>query len=253
MESIEGKTREQMARMSDLVAQCEDILFDEAPVMVYSVDESCSLLKVNRRWLAMMGYRADQVLGHKYSEFLTEECGVKAKSDVLPLLWEVGRAHSIGFSLLRSNGRVLDVSLDAVVEPQPLGQRHVLGALHDKDDLVQWRQAALTIKALKGLHLAHDGLDRLLSKGEVPDPSATEEQLDEPKEVQEVQTEGAPMLPWELIAVTQDIISSVRALADLGGLQLREIQSDSQKLTLLAETIETTLSELTSRIELPQD
>ena len=197
----------------------------------------------------MMGYRADEVLGHKCSEFLTEECGIQVRSDVLPLLWESGRAHSIGFSMLRSNGRVLDVSLDAVVEPQPMGQRHVLGAFHDKDDLVQWRQAALTIKALKGLRLAHNGLDRLLSNGEVSGPSALKEQLDNSEEVQ---TEGTTMLPWELIAVTQDIVSSVRALADLEQLQFHEIQFDSQKLTLLAETIETTLSELTSRIELPQ-
>ena len=184
--------------MSDLVVECENILFDEAPVLVYSIDESCSLLKVNRRWLAEMGYQAEEVLGH--------ECSIQVRAEVLPLLWEVGRAHSIGFSLLRSNGRVLDVSLDAVVEPQPLGQRHVLGAFHDRDDLVQWRQAALTIKALKGLHLAHNGLDRLLVDVGVSGISAPDQKDDA---LDEEENDGAPLLPWELVAVTQDIVSSV--------------------------------------------
>ena len=136
IEANEKSTWERMSKMSDLVAECENILFDEAPVMVYSIDESCSLLKVNCRWLAEMGYQAEEVLGHECSDFLTEECSIQVRAEVLPLLWEVGRAHSIGFSLLRSNGRVLDVSLDAIVAPQPLGQSHVLGGFHDRDDLV---------------------------------------------------------------------------------------------------------------------
>ena len=249
MESNEESTRERLSQMSDLVAECENILFDEAPVMGYSIDESCSLLKVNHRWLAEMGYQAEEVLGHECSEFLTEECSIRVRGEVLPLLWEVGWAHSIGFSLLRSNVRVLDVSLDAVVEPQPLGQRHVLGAFHDRDDLVQWRQAALTIKALKGLHLAHNGLDRLLVDVGVSGISAPDQKDDA---LDEEENDGAPSLPWELIAVTQDIVSSARALADLEELQLHKIQYDSRKLAVLAETIEATLSELTSRMESPQ-
>ena len=58
MEANEESTRERLSQMSGLVAECENILFDEAPVMVYSIDESCSLLKVNCRWLAEMGYQA---------------------------------------------------------------------------------------------------------------------------------------------------------------------------------------------------
>ena len=153
-----------------------------------------------------MGDQAEEVLGHECSEFLTEECSIQVRDEVLPLLWEVGWAHGTGFSLLRSNGRVLDVSLDAVVEPQPLGQCHVLGAFHDRDDLVQWRQAALTIKALKGLHLAHNGLDRLLVDVGVSGISAPDQKDDA---LDEEENDGAPLLPWELVAVTQDIVSSV--------------------------------------------
>lgn len=115
--------------------------------------------------------------------------------------------------------------------------------------MVQWRQAALTIKALKGLHLAHNGLDRLLVHAGVSGTSAPDQQDDA---LDEEENDGAPLLPWELVAVTQDIVSSVRALADLEELQLHKIQYDSRKLAVLAETIEATLSELASRMESPQ-
>ena len=90
MEANEESTRERLSQMSDLVAECENILFDEAPVMVYSIDESCSLLKVNRRWLAEMGYQAEEVLGHECSEFLTEECSIQVRAEVLPLYGKWG-------------------------------------------------------------------------------------------------------------------------------------------------------------------
>ena len=245
MEANGENTRGSLARMSDLVAEWEKILFEEAPVMVYTIDESCSLLKVNRRWLATMGYRAGDVLGHKCNEFLTEESGIQIQADVMPLLWEVGRAHSIGCSLLRRNGRVLDVSLDAVVTQEPLGRRHVLAALHDKDDLVQWQQAALTINALKGLFLAQNGIDRILSEYEVSDPSAPIELLHNPEEAQ---SEETPFLTGELVIVTQEIVSSLRSLVDLEGEHVNEIQDNRQVLKLMAENMETTLSEMTSQV-----
>ena len=239
METKYENTQEQLARMSELVAQCEDMLFEEAPVMVYTIDESYNVLKVNRRWLAKMGYRTDDVIGHKCSEFLTEESGIPVRSDVMPLLWEVGRAHSIGCSLLRRNGRVLDVAFDAVVTQKPLGQRYVLAALHDKDDLVQWQQAALTIKALEGLLLAQNRSDRILSGNEVSDSSAPIEQV---HNLEEAQSEEAPFLARELATVTQEIVSNLRSLVDLEGARVDEIQDNRQILQLIAESIETTLS-----------
>ena len=107
----------------------------------------------------------------------------------------------------------------------------------------------LIIKALKGLNLAHNGLDRLLVDVGVSGISAPDQKDDA---LDEEENDGAPLLPWELIAVTQDIVSSARALADLEELQLHKIQYDSRKLAVLAETIEATLSELTSRMESPQ-
>lgn len=242
MDTEEGP-QEIIARMSVLVAECENILFDEAPVMMHSIDENGILVKVNRRWQATLGYQPDEVLGRKSTEFLTEESRAQAISDTLPLFWEVGRAYSIGYGLVRKNGRVLDLLLDAETSYDLQGGRITLAALRIFDDLVQWRQAALTINALQGLVLVHKGLGRILTEDKV---SATLEPDEQARDLEAAQMEGAPLLPWELVAVTQGIVSNLRALEDLEEQQVNEIQNLRQKLFLLADTIEATLSELTS-------
>ena len=151
-------------------------------------------------------------------------------------------------SFPRITARVLDVSLAASVTQEPLGQRHGLAALHDKDDLVQWQQAALTINARKGRFLAQNGIDRILSEYEVSDPSAPIELLDNPEEAQ---SEETPFLTGELVMVTQEIVSNPRSLVDLEGEHVDKIQDNRQILKLMAENIETTLSEMTSQVASP--
>lgn len=232
--------------MSDLVEECEKIVFEDAPVMMHSINENGFLVKVNRRWQATLGYQADEVVGRKSTDFLTEESRAQAIAETLPLFWEAGRAHSIGYGFVRKNGRVLEMLLDAAATYDLQGQRITLAALRDYDDLVQWRQSTLTIKALQGLLLVHSGLDRLLSADKVSKQSAPDEQ---PHHVGEVPIEGAPLLPWELVAVTQDIVSNLRALADLEGQRSIELQLQPPQLISLAESIEASLSEMTSHTD----
>ena len=125
--------------MFTLVNECADVIFDTVPMMMYSIDEEGIFLKVNPRWLSAMGYEDRDVLGHRFTDFLTEECRVQTLSDSLPLFWEAGRVHSAAYRLLRKDARVLYVALDAVVTPEPLGNRRALGVFRKADDLVQWQ------------------------------------------------------------------------------------------------------------------
>ena len=64
-----------------------DTLFENAPVMLHSIDEGGKLLKVNRSWTETLGYEKDEVLGHKSTEFLADESRQRATKDTLPLFW----------------------------------------------------------------------------------------------------------------------------------------------------------------------
>ena len=46
-----------------------------------------------------MGDPADEVIGHQFTDFLTEECRIQALSDGLPLFWEAGRVHGASYRL----------------------------------------------------------------------------------------------------------------------------------------------------------
>lgn len=58
----------------DLVNECADVIPDTSPVMMYKMDEEGILHNVNPRWLSAMWYENQEILGHRFTDFLTEEC-----------------------------------------------------------------------------------------------------------------------------------------------------------------------------------
>ena len=116
----------------NLVATCAEIIFQHAPVILIAMNEEGAIVKVNEKWLASMGYEAKEVLGRKSTEFMTEESGAQAMTDAHPLFWQVGKAHSIRCEMVRKDGRVFDVLLDAYVIDQPPGERIGLASLWER-------------------------------------------------------------------------------------------------------------------------
>ena len=178
-----------------------------------------------------MGYEDREVLGRQFTDFLTEECRVQTLSDGLPLFWEAGRVHSAAYRLLRKDARVLYVALDAIVTPGPRGDRRALGVFRKADDLVQWQWAKNSIKALQSLVLAQHGVERLFLTNDwrpLPD------QVESPQDAHEI--------PWELLAIIQDIADSLQVLADLAAEDTATPQSHPHALVTLAEAFQTALA-----------
>ena len=128
-----------------------DALFENAPVMVHSLGQDGKLIKVNRLWLQKLGYDWEEVQGRKPTDFLTEESRLWANNDTLPLFWRTGSAHSIGYQFIKGDGRVIDLLLDAELSHDAAGRPITIAALYRGDDLIQWRQASATIRALQSL------------------------------------------------------------------------------------------------------
>lgn len=230
--------RQQIQRTLDVVKECTQILFDYAPVMMHSINEDGALLNVNQRWLETLGYERNEVLGRKSVEFLTEESHVQAQTDTLPLFWQVGRAQGIRYGFLRKNGRVLDVLLDAVAVA---GGRVTLAAMRDSPDIIQWQQASMIIEALHGLFQAEQRLANSLVQQEAGHPEAA----DAPSPSGELaQPESTPETLKELSSIIQDVLTNVRALADLEEQRLHLSVNKQQELSILAESIEIALQRL---------
>ena len=132
-----------------MATESYDMIFEDAPVMMHSIDQEGKLLRVNRRWVETLGYDSDEAVGHRSIDFLTEDSRLQAEEDTLPLFWRAGAARSVGYQFVKKDGGLLNVLMDADVSHASDGNPLTLAALRDRVDTSQRRQASATIRAFK--------------------------------------------------------------------------------------------------------
>jgi len=91
-------------------------LFSAAPIIMHSIDENGVLLKVSRFWAHKLGYHADEMVGRKSVEFLTEESREYARDVVLPEFFRNGSIYNIPYDFVRKDGKVLPVLMSAIAQ-----------------------------------------------------------------------------------------------------------------------------------------
>lgn len=91
-------------------------LFEKTPVMLHSIDKEGFLVNVSDRWLEMMGYCRDEVIGRRSTAFLTEQSRLYALEAVLPSFMEKGFCSDVSYQMVRKDGGIIDVLLSATCE-----------------------------------------------------------------------------------------------------------------------------------------
>lgn len=97
-------------------------LFQKAPVMMHSHDASYRLISVNDKWLQVMGYRREEVLGRSSMDFLAPESRSLAAEKVLPGILETGMVADQPLRFITRTGRLLDTLYYAVAETDGEGR-----------------------------------------------------------------------------------------------------------------------------------
>ena len=154
-----------MEQALGLFSEWREFLFDLAPVMMHLTDENGIPVKVNRRWLSSMGYERTEVLGQLSVEFLTDESRLVAVRDTLPLFWEVGAARSIGYRMVRRNGRPFDVLLDAELMGNSDAGTSTIATIRPRHDQTGWHWASAALESLQDLDQVQRHLNPVLSRG----------------------------------------------------------------------------------------
>lgn len=114
--------------------QCRS-LFRRIPVMLHSIDRNGRFIGVSDRWLKSMGYKRNEVIGRKSTEFLTEASRKYAEEIVLPQFFKTGVSENIQYQFVRKNQEVRDVLLSEVAERNEEGEvTRSLSALVDVTD-----------------------------------------------------------------------------------------------------------------------
>lgn len=126
-------------------------LYEHTPALLYSVDEDGRLLTVTRKWLEMMGYRKEEVLGRRSIEFMSEESRRDIAETVLPEFRAKGRIADVPCRMVKKSGEVFDASLSATSE-------------YDRDGRVVRSLAVLVdvTERNRALRLAEENKARLL-------------------------------------------------------------------------------------------
>ena len=160
--------REHSQKALSLLRKGFTSLFEYAPVMMHSIDATGKLVRVNRRWCRRLGYKKAEVLGQRAVDFLTEESRDRALRETLPLFWRVGSARSVGYQMVRKDGRIVDVLLDAELVRAGPEKLFTLATLRDSYDPIQWEHASATLTTLKDVACMQETLENVLSrKGDV--------------------------------------------------------------------------------------
>lgn len=125
-------------RASDaLVASEEDLSrrYNNTPAMMHSLSEDGTLLAVSDFWLEKLGYERSEVIGHKVTEFFSDESRERAEGGLLAHKFATGSGTDIEYQMIAKSGEPIDVLLSAIIEEdQETGVRTSLEVMTDITD-----------------------------------------------------------------------------------------------------------------------
>jgi two-component system, sensor histidine kinase and response regulator len=120
-------------------------IYDNAPVMIHSVDEEWTIHDVNNRWLTVMGYQREEVIGRKLDFVMTPE-SLDRRGVTEQVFWRTGKVTELPFQFVRKDGRIIDVLLDAVITQDPV---HGRVSISCSRDVTERKQAEEELKRAK--------------------------------------------------------------------------------------------------------
>lgn len=98
------------------------MLFEQAPVMMHSIDRQGRLLDVNGVWLETMGRKREEVEGRPVTDFITPESRAYAESVALPRFFEAGQVIDVPSEFVAKNGETVHVLASALSERDAKGE-----------------------------------------------------------------------------------------------------------------------------------
>jgi two-component system CheB/CheR fusion protein len=117
-------------------------LYKRTPVMMHSLRlEDATFVEVNDYWLDVMGYRVDEVLYRRLTDFLTPASRQSAEAIILPRLREQRHDYNVPYEFVRKDGSILDVRLTSIVDQRSGENDHSFTWVIDVTDRLKAERA----------------------------------------------------------------------------------------------------------------
>jgi len=126
--------RRQLLAITSRLAESEQRvrrLYEATPAILHSIGGDGRLLHVSDRWLALLGYERDEVIGRHVADFMTPPSQAHARDVVLPAFFRNGFCDRVEYRFVRRDGTTVDVLLSAVLERDESGGARSLAVLED--------------------------------------------------------------------------------------------------------------------------
>jgi PAS domain S-box-containing protein len=109
-----------------------EVLYFKTPAIMHSIDPRGELRHVSEAWLRRFGYSAEEVIGKKSTDFMTEPSRIYAK-DVIEALWRDGSCNRVPYTFVTKTGEHVEIELSATLDLSS-GETRTLAILEDVTD-----------------------------------------------------------------------------------------------------------------------
>ncbi|MBN1889726.1 MAG: PAS domain S-box protein [Thermoflexales bacterium] len=161
--AIEGKIRElneslerrvvertaQLAAANGALQQSEAKfrhIYENAPVMICSLDEHDCIVDVNRKWLEETGYSRDEVVGRRHDFLMTPESSERAFCTMAPQFERDGFVRDVPYQYIQKSGTVIEVLFDCQASTDPAGRRIGLAVVRNVTEH-RWAERRLRLQS----------------------------------------------------------------------------------------------------------
>ena len=134
----------------------------ETPVMLHSMDPEWRLLSVSNHWLRTLGFAREEVVGRRFTEFLTQDSRRFAFETVLPEFARSGECSDVLCQMVCKDGRVIEVLMSAAAGSGDAGAPAVLIDVSDRSQAkgTQCHRASPPDRPQRGVRSDPDERDR---------------------------------------------------------------------------------------------
>ena len=124
-------------------------LYRRTPLPLHSLGPDGTMVEVSDAWLALLGYRREEVVGRPLADFLAAGCAGRHAREHWPTFSAGQDLHEVECQVLAKDGRVLDVLLSASPDRDLRG--HLLGWLGGLADITARRRAEEALRQAQKL------------------------------------------------------------------------------------------------------
>jgi len=118
-------------------------LYNLSPVMMYSFDEEGYITNINEKWLEVLGYRKDEVIGNTLDFVMTDDSYKNHNESLEKLFWRKGSAKEVEFQFIKKNQDIIDVLVDSIITKDTEGKRISLNVMRD---ITKQKQAEMYVR-----------------------------------------------------------------------------------------------------------